>query len=187
VVDLNGHPLSPCTPEKVEQNVRDGLAHFSDGILHLHYRPLAYRRVYRQVRRRDGWVCAWCGGPGSTLDHVIPICWGGQTTIDNCVIACRACNHSRNNALPSQFIRWTGLEPSHPVIQKILAREAYYLQQAEISLAERPLSACLSREEAQVWVAYRQGELDRVRPTPPEAPLSRLKGEGKLFGQYFVP
>lgn len=188
VVDLSGRPLTPCTLEKAEQNLRDGLATMTaDGILRLNYRPLAHRRIYRTIQRRDGWTCAWCGGPGSTLDHVIPVCWGGRTTLDNCVIACRACNHSRNNALPSTFVRWTGYHSHHPVIRNILQREQDALQAAEEVLKNTPLSQCVSREEAQVWVAYHASQIDRVRPVPPEVPATRLKLDQKPFTEYFVP
>jgi hypothetical protein len=188
VVDLGGRPLTPCSIEKAEQNLRDGLATMSpDGVLHLNYRPLAHRRIYRQVQRRDGWLCAWCQSPGSTLDHVIPICWGGQTALDNCVIACRSCNHSRNNALPSTFVRWTGFRPTHPVIRHILDDEKGALKRAQEALETRPLSSCLSREEAQVWVAFHADHIDRVRPDPPEEPATRLKSDVKPFREFFVP
>lgn len=188
VVDLAGRELTPCSPEKAQQNLRDGLAIMSqDGVLHLNYQPLAHRRIYRQVQKRDGWVCAWCGGPGSTLEHVIPICWGGQTSLDNCVIACRACNHSRNNALPSTFVRWTGFRPRHPVVRHILAHEDELLEKAQQALLTRPLASCLTREEAQVWVAYHAPSSDWVRPNPPDEPITRLKPDTKPFGEYFVP
>lgn len=188
VRDLRGRPLTPCSREKALQNLRDGLATWdSDGVLHLNYQPLAYRRIYRQVQHRDGYTCAWCGGPGSTLDHVIPICWGGDTSLDNCVIACRACNHSRNNALPSTFVRWTGYRPRHPIIRRILAREDEYLAQAQEQLKIRPLSACLSREEAQMWVAAHASDSQRMVPTPPDEPLTRLKSGVVPFDEYFVP
>ncbi len=188
MVDLAGRPLTPCSPEKAAQNLRDGLATLSaDGILRLNYRPLAHRRIYKQVQKRDGWQCAWCGGPGTTLDHVIPICWGGETALENCVIACRACNHSRNNALPSTFVKWTGFRPRHPVIRGILADEPAALRRAEQALSEKPLSACLSREEAQVWIAFHSDTVERVRPDPPEAPMTRFKPESRPFRDYFVP
>lgn len=188
VVDLGGRPLTPCSTEKAEQNIRDGLATLdANGVLHLNYRPLAHRSIYRQVQRRDGLLCAWCGGPGSTLEHVIPICWGGQTTLDNCVIACRACNHSRNNALPSTFLQWTGFRPTHPVLRAIIDQEAQHLEAADHALASRPLSSCVTREEAQVWVAYHAQDIERVRPTPPEKPITRVKPDIRPFSQYFVP
>lgn len=187
VVDLHGRPLSPCSPEKAAQNLQDGLAIMDQGTLRLNYRPLAYRRIYREIRKRDGLLCAWCGGPGSTLDHVIPICWGGQTRPDNCAMSCRACNHARNNALPSTFIRWTGFRPTHPVIRYILEHEQEVLRAAEQSLAERPLATCVSREEAQVWVAFHNDAIERTRPTPPEQPQSRYKADGRVFHEVFVP
>jgi hypothetical protein len=188
VVDLNGRALTPCSPEKAEQNIRDGLATLdAQGVLHLHYRPLAHRRIYRQVHRRDGWICAWCGQAGSTLDHVIPICWGGATRLDNCVIACRACNHSRNNALPSTFLEWTGYHPTHPVIRAIVDHEAQRLIEAEQALANRPLSSCCTREEAQVWVAYHAETGHWVPPQPPTTPLTYIKPDLHPFLDYFVP
>lgn len=187
VVDLNGHPLTPCSLEKAEQNLRDGLATLRDGTLHLNYRPLAYRRIYQRVRERDGYTCAWCHGSGSTLDHVLPICWGGRTSLNNCVICCRSCNHSRNNALPSTFIRWTGFRPTHSVIRHILKHETEVMEKAVQSLLARPISTCLSKEEAQIWVAYHKGTIEETRPTPPEAPLSRYRPDGKVFTEVFLP
>ncbi len=188
VVDLDGRPLTPCSPEKAQQNVNDRLARLDEsGVLHLNYRPLAHRRIYRQVQRRDGRICAWCGGLGSTLDHVIPICWGGSTTLDNCVVACRACNHSRNNALPSTFLRWTGYRPTHPVIRAIVDHEAQHLVDVEMILDRKPLASCATREEAQVWVAYHAQTGAWSRPDPQEEPMTHVKPDAPPFTQYFVP
>jgi hypothetical protein len=187
VVDLKGQALTPCSWARAEQNLKDGLARLIDGVLHLNYLPLAYRKIYRMVRRRDGYVCAWCHGPGSTLEHVLPISWGGRTTLDNCVIACRACNHSRNNALPSQFIAWTGFQPTHPVILHILSDEASALRRARNSLGHRPIQSCASKEEAQIWVAFHQGAFDNTRPQPPQEPSSRIRTDSHPFLQFFVP
>lgn len=103
------------------------------------------------------------------------------------MIACRSCNHSRNNALPSTFIRWTGLKPSHPVIRHILTHESAILDRAQQSLASRPLSSCVSREEAQIWIAFHTNPIERVQPTPVEEPLTRVKNETRAFSEYFVP
>ncbi|MCY0885107.1 MAG: HNH endonuclease [Firmicutes bacterium] len=188
VVDPRGRPLTPCTVERARQNLEDGLATWEAGVLRLNYHPLAYRRVYRKVLKRDGYVCAWCGGVGSTLDHVIPLSWGGRTEPDNCVVACRACNHSRNNALPSRFAAMRGLRIRHPVILRVLAREDELVAEAERSLLSRPISTCVSREEAQVWLAYHQGHPERVHPEPPgEAPATRLKRGSRPFLTAFLP
>lgn len=187
VIDLSGRPLTPCSPEKAEQNLRDGLATMGhDGVLRLNYRPLAYRKVYRMVRERDGLLCAWCQAAGSTLDHVLPLCWGGRTTLNNCVMACRSCNHGRNNALPTQFIAWTGMRPSHPVVRYVLEHEKLLIQRAEQSLLSRPISTCLSKEEAQIWVACHQGQWHEERPAPPSRPFSRFRPD-QNFMEVFIP
>lgn len=188
VVDLDGNRLTPCTPAKAIQNLEDGLAQLEEnGVLRLGYRPLAYRRILRRVRRRDGWICAWCGDPGSTVDHVIPICWGGRTRLDNCVVACRACNHSRNNALPSEFIARTGFLPTHPVILRIVAEETKYLEKAARSLRHRPLASCLSKEEAQIWVLAHRDPAAPLSPVPPKPPLTRWKARLAPFPEVYLP
>lgn len=187
VVDPRGRALTPCSRERALQNLADGLATWEHGVLRLNYPPLAYRSVYRRVLRRDGLVCAWCGEPGSTLDHVIPLSYGGRTTMDNCVVACRACNHSRHNLLPSAFLAWTGLSPRHPLIRRVLADEARLVAEAEASLRRRPVSSCRSKEEAQVWLAYHSGHPERVHPDPPAAPASRLHRRRQPFLRPFLP
>lgn len=187
VVDLEGNRLTPCTPAKALQNLEDGLAWLEDGVLRLGYRPLAYRHILRRVRRRDGWVCAWCGDPGSTVDHVIPVCWGGRTRLDNCVVACRACNHSRNNALPSEFIARTGFQPTHPVILRIVAEEKKYLEKAARSLRHRPLASCLSKEEAQIWLLAHRDPAAPLSPEPAKPVLSRWKARPTPFPEVYLP
>ncbi|MCY0880807.1 MAG: HNH endonuclease [Firmicutes bacterium] len=187
VVDLYGRHLSPCSPEKAADNLRSGLAVLRGGILHLNYRPLAYRRIYQRVKERDGLVCAWCNGPGSTLEHVIPICWGGRTALDNCVIACRSCNHSRNNLLPSEFIEWTGFRPTHPVILRVLANESRLIKRSQTALRYRPLSSCVSKEEAQIWLMIHQNPRQALNPDTPERPVSKVRPDAKPFYQVFLP
>jgi 5-methylcytosine-specific restriction endonuclease McrA len=33
----------------------------------------------------------------ATLDHVVPVSRGGETTVANCVMACWKCNHDRGD------------------------------------------------------------------------------------------
>lgn len=63
------------------------------------YDKLPNRKVTfsrRTLYKRDNFTCQYCGKtPGSeelTLDHVIPRSKGGETTWENCVIACVKCN-----------------------------------------------------------------------------------------------
>lgn len=50
----------------------------------------------KTIYRRDNYTCQYCGGrPGTeelSIDHVIPKSQGGQSTWENCVLACVKCN-----------------------------------------------------------------------------------------------
>jgi hypothetical protein len=187
VVDLDGRTLTPCSPARADQNIEEGLARWrEDGTLWLQYRPLAYRRIYRRILKRDGYRCAWCGGAGSTLDHVIPVCWGGQAQMDNCVVACRACNHSRNNLWPSQFAELMGFRPTHPVITAVLANEERLFLASDRAIRRRPINSCRSKEEAQVWAAFHAGAPERINRKPPAELTSRLKPSG-LHPLIYIP
>jgi len=187
VRDPDGLLLTPCSPEKAAANVRDGLADLVDGVLHLKYRPLAYRRIFRRVLARDGLHCAWCGEAGSTLDHVIPVSYGGQAAVDNCVVACRACNHMRHNALPSRFIAVTGFQPTHPLILYVLAHEAQLVRATRRQLLRRGVDTCRSKEEAQVWVQSRQSPTDGP-PTAVDALwATRFRRSGTPILDPYVP
>ena len=51
----------------------------------------------REILRRDGYTCQYCGQRGSnmTIDHVIPRHMGGKHTWENMATACPACNHRK--------------------------------------------------------------------------------------------
>src|SRR5262245_5133184 len=63
---------------------------------------------------RDGWMCGLCRLPiekylwhgrstraagGKSIDHIIPISWGGPDTDENLQAAHWECNHLKGNAL----------------------------------------------------------------------------------------
>jgi 5-methylcytosine-specific restriction endonuclease McrA len=54
------------------------------------------------VLRRDRWVCAFCSGKASTIDHVMPRSKGGKNTWDNTVAACSPCNNKKANRTPQE-------------------------------------------------------------------------------------
>lgn len=60
----------------------------------------------RNVFKRDHVTCQYCGvRPGTeelTIDHVVPRSQGGQTTWENCVLACVPCNARKANRTPDQ-------------------------------------------------------------------------------------
>lgn len=53
----------------------------------------------RNVMVRDGFRCVYCGKTGVrfTIDHVVPKAKGGKSTFENCVTACKPCNHSKGH------------------------------------------------------------------------------------------
>ena len=51
-----------------------------------------YRTVATFVRARDGGNCVYCNYPTTSLNHILPRSRGGETTIENCVCACRTCS-----------------------------------------------------------------------------------------------
>ena len=59
------------------------------------------------VKKRDNYICQYCGTKPSrlqtTIDHVIPVSKGGQSSYENCVMACYPCNNKKNDRLLSQI------------------------------------------------------------------------------------
>jgi 5-methylcytosine-specific restriction endonuclease McrA len=51
--------------------------------------PLTRRAVFA----RDGGRCAYCAGPATSIDHVVPRSRGGRHEWANVVSCCRRCNH----------------------------------------------------------------------------------------------
>ncbi|GAA1347955.1 HNH endonuclease [Arthrobacter roseus] len=51
----------------------------------------------RGVLRRDNHLCAYCGKPASTLDHVFPRSRGGGDSWENLVACCLPCNNLKGN------------------------------------------------------------------------------------------
>ena len=48
--------------------------------------------------------CIYCEGPGGTVDHVIPVLYGGTDDEDNLVPACRSCNSSKGTKSFDAFL-----------------------------------------------------------------------------------
>lgn len=55
----------------------------------------------KNLLKRDNNTCQYCGKKHKslTIDHIIPICRGGKTDWDNCVLACKECNFKKKNLL----------------------------------------------------------------------------------------
>lgn len=54
------------------------------------------------ILTRDRWTCAYCGEPGSTIDHIFPHSRGGAGTFMNLVAACHACNNYKADRTPHE-------------------------------------------------------------------------------------
>lgn len=70
--------------------------------------------------RRDGHRCAYCGGHGSTVDHILPVSRGGPSSWPNTVIACVACNTRKGNRTPQEAHMVLRRTPSTPTVQTAL-------------------------------------------------------------------
>jgi 5-methylcytosine-specific restriction endonuclease McrA len=85
-------------------------------------RLLEYRRIPHQTRAlsrknilmRDRYTCQYCGKTMNsgelTLDHVIPRSRSGETTWENLVACCHACNNKKGNRTPEE----TGMRLARP-------------------------------------------------------------------------
>lgn len=71
----------------------------------MHIPDMAHRSGYatkRSIHERDSWVCGYCGGHGTTIDHVLPKSRGGLNTYQNLVTACEDCNGKKGDRTPEE-------------------------------------------------------------------------------------
>lgn len=58
--------------------------------------------IKRQLINSNGTICAICGKPiknmkDCTIDHIVPLSKGGQTTVENCQLAHFSCNQRKGS------------------------------------------------------------------------------------------
>lgn len=63
---------------------------------------------------RDNGSCAYCGKPGTTMDHVLPKSRGGPASWLNAVVACRDCNEKKADRTPEEAGMPLLVEPYEP-------------------------------------------------------------------------
>lgn len=73
------------------------------GCVNLSAYPRGWQATRRRVLERDGWVCAYCQGPATECDHVIPIALGGGHEDANLAAACKSCNSSKRDRLVDEW------------------------------------------------------------------------------------
>lgn len=70
-----------------------------------------YKMIRLRVLHRDNYVCYYCGGEATQVDHVIPISKQGDVMdMDNMVAACKRCNVAKGNRSQGVFLA-TGATP----------------------------------------------------------------------------
>ena len=78
------------------------------------------RRSQWWKRRRASGICHYCGVDAGaselTMDHIVPVIRGGQSTRGNVVPACKACNAEKSHRLGFEW------EPKRPELRAIEAR-----------------------------------------------------------------
>jgi len=67
----------------------------------LHLRD-EYRPRWERTLRGD--PCAYCGGPGGTLDHIEPTAEGGANRMANLTGACDRCNQAKGTTSLLAFL-----------------------------------------------------------------------------------
>jgi 5-methylcytosine-specific restriction endonuclease McrA len=88
----------------------------------------------RNVLIRDGFKCAYClkGNRFLTIDHIVPRSRGGRTEFENCVAACRTCNHLKGNQTPSEAKMYPSVKAYQPTISEFLRRKIKLLGLSEL-------------------------------------------------------
>ncbi len=75
----------------------------------------------RLIYDRDGGICAYCGKSipytAATLDHVIPLSKGGDSSWENLVNCCHSCNQHKGNHTPEEARMKLILRPFQPKVR----------------------------------------------------------------------
>lgn len=95
-------------------------------ILTRYVKPPRGRKVLlsrRGVLRRDGYLCAYCGGHATTVDHVLPRSRGGANSWTNLVACCRSCNCDKSDRTPEEMGWRLRFTPAPPRVGRFWLRE----------------------------------------------------------------
>ena len=89
--------------------------------LKTYVKPARYPAFTRfNVFLRDRFTCQYCGdGEELTFDHLVPRSRGGQTTWENVVAACSACNLRKGGKLPNEARMRPAQKPFRPSVYQL--------------------------------------------------------------------
>ena len=101
----------------------------------------------RNLFRRDHHQCQYCGRqPGNeelTIDHVLPRAQGGNSTWENCVLACTDCNARKANQTPEQARMPLRRTPERPTWKPLYERQSIRIDSWQRFLSEAYWSVTL--------------------------------------------
>lgn len=153
------------------------------------------KRLRFEIFERDSYTCRYCGAqpPAVVLvaDHVLPVKENGQTSADNLVTACEACNQGKADRVIGAFPPTPDTDLRYLKTQQEIAElrryhESLDAREAAISGIAESLQAMWSNETGLAWVPaehiIRQG-LGRYSPDVVE---EALRATGRKCGDGTV-
>lgn len=83
------------------------------------YLRVPFRKIElsrKNILRRDGYNCVYCGSHLSplTVDHIIPRSRGGADSWENLACACVKCNNKKGNRTPEEASMKMLIQPRRP-------------------------------------------------------------------------
>lgn len=87
--------------------------------------PIPFEGAKSILEEFDG-LCAYCGNPADSWDHVVPISEGGRTEPSNVVPACISCNSKKRNMNVWEFLRKYDLRPPEEFFNRISLAYVWY-------------------------------------------------------------
>jgi 5-methylcytosine-specific restriction endonuclease McrA len=111
--DADWSPAPPPTPEERKARVAAWKRANAHRVREANARRSARKRkagtflLTPKDQQRLAGPCLYCGSPGGTIDHVVPIARGGTHGIGNLVPCCLPCNMSKHKSTVMEWRRRT--------------------------------------------------------------------------------
>jgi len=70
-----------------------------------------WKQQRKRVLERDSYICTYCGGEATQVDHIIPRVHGGGHDLDNLVACCRPCNTRKGSKSEARFLGMSATPP----------------------------------------------------------------------------
>jgi Restriction endonuclease len=118
-------------------------------------RSLSVRTRF-EIFKRDGFTCQYCGlkSPEVVLevDHIIPVCQGGNDDVLNLITACWACNSGKAGVALDRVM--TSEDPHDKAIESLE-------RQRQLDEYNRVIAEERERREAEVWDLWQFWQAER--------------------------